>query len=122
MNSIKSLILTTVLISVVNADLIESIKGSTSNAIVYTKELSSTTAIKAEIFSIDMELNKVYTAAGKRYMDYASKNLHKDIGLDELLELIKPIVEKKQVLLMQLESIKQKHEQSDKLKDAIKKL
>jgi len=106
----------------VEADILNSIKGATSSAIVYTKELSEITPIKAEILSIDLDLQRAYTAIGKKYVEYAKNNPHPNIGANEVLDLMGPLLVKRQELTQKIELIEQKYRYNSRLHNAIDNL
>lgn len=110
------------LVSNINADVLDSIKSGISTGIVYTKEKSEIAPIKAELISIDMDLDRAYKVIGKRYVEFASKNTNIDIGVNTLLEKLKPLLEKKQNLEKEITNIKSKYKANDDFNAEIDKL
>ena len=81
----------------------EGLSSSTSklagNVLTSTKENSKLVAIKAEITSIDGDLEFAYKAIGKKYIEHASQNGECfDFGVQAILESIAPKIDKKEKL------------------------
>ena len=99
------------------ADILDSIKLGISTSITYAKEKSEITPLQAEIISIDMDLDRAYKIIGKKYVEYISKNNHKNIGVNNLLEKLKPLLKKKENLEKEILNIKSKYNVNNDFND-----
>jgi len=118
----KNIIYMMILSSLLNADIVDSIKSGISSGITYTKEKSETAPAKAEIISIEMDLDRAYKIIGKKYVEYASSSEHKDIGFDNLIIELQPLMKRKKVLELEIAEIEAKYHSTDNLNKEIEKL
>lgn len=104
------------------ADILDNIKSGLSTGIMYAKEKTEIAPIKAEIISIEMDLDRAYKVIGKKYVEYASKNHHEDIGVNNLLLTLKPLKEKKKDLEEEILKINRKYDTNNNFNDEIDRL
>jgi hypothetical protein len=122
MKTIKIVTILILIISTSKADFIDTARSVTSNAISYTKEGTEKLSVKADIASLDLDLDRAYSVIGKRYVQYSLKNPHKNIGLDELIKKIKPLIKKRKKLQNKIKKIEYKYKKSNELKKEIEKV
>jgi len=118
----KNIIYIMILSSFLHADIMDNIKSGISSGITYTKEKSETAPAKAEMISIEMDLERAYKIIGRKYVEHANSHEHKDIGLDNLIKELQPLMKRKKVLEQEVAEIESKYHSTDNLNREIEKL